>query len=135
MSLDAAGEHNLALPQRLWIYQRERFPLGRTAVLIAVFSAASISVSAHLAGRALPPWPAFLVAFIVTLVIFFQMRACDEVKDAEDDARYRPERPVPRGLVSGPVVRGPGRHSGGAGGGPAGGELLLPRSWSGPGWR
>jgi hypothetical protein len=28
------------------------------------------------------------------------LRAADEVKDGEDDARYRPERPIPRGLVS-----------------------------------
>ena len=36
----------------------------------------------------------------VALIFFFQLRACDEVKDAEDDRRYRPERPIPRGLVS-----------------------------------
>ncbi len=30
----------------LWIYQKERFPLFKTAPLLAVFSAASLSVSA-----------------------------------------------------------------------------------------
>jgi hypothetical protein len=34
------------------------------------------------------------------LTFFFQLRACDEVKDAEDDRLYRPERAIPRGLVS-----------------------------------
>ena len=86
--------------QRLWIYQRERFPLARTALLLAVFSAASINVSALLAGRALPDIGAYLVAFAVALIFLFQLRACDEVKDAEVDRRYRPERAVPRGLVS-----------------------------------
>ena len=33
------------------------------------------------------------------MAVFFQMRACDEWKDAEDDRRYRPNRPIPRGLV------------------------------------
>lgn len=94
------GETGLSLPRRLWIYQAERFPLGRTALLIAVFSAAGISASAQFAGRPLPGWPAFLLAFGVTLACFFHLRVCDEIKDAEDDARYRPERPIPRGLVS-----------------------------------
>jgi 4-hydroxybenzoate polyprenyltransferase len=84
---------------RLWIYQSERFPLLKTSVLLAVFTSASVNASAHLAERALPPIEAYLVAFFVTLVIFFQMRACDEFKDLDDDRRYRPERPIPRGLV------------------------------------
>ncbi|MFC3690672.1 UbiA family prenyltransferase [Chenggangzhangella methanolivorans] len=97
MSVDEASP---PLAKRLWIYQAERFPLAKTAPLIAVFSVASISVSAHLAGRPLPGFWAFAVAFAVTMILFFEMRACDEVKDAEDDRRFRPERPVPRGLVT-----------------------------------
>jgi hypothetical protein len=85
---------------RLWIYQAERFPVGRTALLLLVFTAASINVSAHLGGRPSPSWPSYAVAFIVVFIVFFQMRACDEIKDAEDDCRYRPERAIPRGLVS-----------------------------------
>lgn len=87
------------LAARLWIYQAERFPLGKTALLCAAFSAASVSVSAHLAGRAVPGPGVYLAAFIVTLAFFFQLRVLDEIKDAEDDARFRPERPIPRGLV------------------------------------
>lgn len=88
-----------SLPARLWTYQAERFPLGRTALLCAVFAGASLSVSAHLAGRAAPSFSAFLAAFVVTLAFFFQLRVLDEIKDKEDDARFRPERPIPRGLV------------------------------------
>lgn len=94
------SEDRLNLVQRLWIYQSERIPLGKTAILLAVFSAASINVSAFLADRALPGWGAYATAFLVSLVIFIQLRTCDEFKDAEDDRLYRPERPVPRGLVS-----------------------------------
>ncbi|WP_294622010.1 UbiA family prenyltransferase [uncultured Roseovarius sp.] len=85
---------------RLWTYQAERFPLKKTAPLLAVFSAASICVSAQLAGRELPDWRAFMVGFVVAMALFFQMRVCDEWKDAEDDRLYRPERPIPRGLIA-----------------------------------
>jgi 4-hydroxybenzoate polyprenyltransferase len=83
-----------------WTYQAERFPLAKTAPLLAVFSAASICVPAVLTGRALPGWGAFLAGFLIAMLVFFQMRVCDEYKDQEDDRRYRPERPIPRGLVS-----------------------------------
>ena len=89
-----------SLAARLWTYQAERFPLAKTATLLACFTSASINASAHLAGRPLPGWGAYAVAFLVTLILFFQLRAADEVKDGDDDAKYRPERPIPRGLVS-----------------------------------
>lgn len=88
------------LLRRLWLYQAERFPLFKTAILLAVFSSASISVSAQLAARPLPLLLTFVAIWLVTVIIFFQMRACDEWKDLEDDKRFRPERPIPSGLVS-----------------------------------
>jgi hypothetical protein len=94
------AESTLPLARRLWIYQRERFPLARTTLLVAVFASASVSVSAHLAHRGLPAWPSYAVAILTVLIFFFQLRASDEVKDAGDDAKYRPERAIPRGLVS-----------------------------------
>src|SRR4030095_16147621 len=100
MAIIAQAENSLSFLQRLWIYQAERFPLIRTAILLVVFTAASISVSAHLAHRALPGLWSFVVAACVALIFFFQMRACDEVKDHAEDCKYRPERPVPRGLVT-----------------------------------
>lgn len=84
----------------LWIYQKERFPLFKTGPLLAVFSAASLSVSAELSGRPLPGWCGYLAAFVIAMLLFFQMRVCDEYKDLEDDRLYRPDRPIPRGLVS-----------------------------------
>lgn len=89
-----------SLLARLWVYQAERFPIFRTGVLLAVFISASINASAHLAGRLSPGIGAYLVAFVVTLILFFHLRACDEIKDAEDDLCFRPERPIPRGLVT-----------------------------------
>ncbi len=88
------------LAKRLWLYQAERFPLFKTALLLGVFSCASISVSAHLSGRELPDFKVMLCVWLVTVILFFHLRACDEWKDLEDDRNFRPERPVPSGLVS-----------------------------------
>lgn len=98
--MTAKSEQENSLLKALWIYQAERFPLARTALLIAVFSAASLSVSAHLGGRPLPGIMTFIAVWLVILMLFFQMRVCDEIKDYEDDLRFRPERPIQRGLVS-----------------------------------
>ena len=87
-------------PLDLWTYQKERFPLSKTAPLLAVFSAASLCASSVLAGRPVPAPGGFLAGFLIAMLLFFQMRVCDEYKDHDDDLRYRPERPIPRGLVS-----------------------------------
>jgi hypothetical protein len=90
----------MPLAKALWLYQAERFPLLRTGLLLAVFSAASLCVSAHLGGRPLPSLSTFIAVWAIVLMLFFQMRVCDEFKDYEDDLRFRPERPIQRGLVS-----------------------------------
>lgn len=87
------------MTSRWWIYQRERFPVVGHGALIVAFSASAVALSALLRGA----WPsrrAFVVAFASAFLFFFQLRVADEFKDAEDDARYRPYRPVPRGLVT-----------------------------------
>jgi len=88
------------LAARLWTYQKERFPLAKTVPLLLAFSASSVTASAHLAGRGMPGMAAYAVAFLLVLGFFWQMRVADEHKDAETDRLYRPERPIPRGLVS-----------------------------------
>jgi 4-hydroxybenzoate polyprenyltransferase len=87
---------------RRWItYQRERFPLVAHAPLVAAFSVSAISFSALLRGQtAVPGARAAIVAFATSLLFFLQLRIADEFKDAVEDARYRPYRPVPRGLVT-----------------------------------
>lgn len=85
---------------RWWIYQRERFPLLAHAPLIAAFSSAAVCLSALLRGEPRPRVASLVCAFVTALCFFFQLRVADEFKDAEDDARHRPYRPVPRGLVT-----------------------------------
>lgn len=85
---------------RWFIYQKERFPLLAHGPLIAAFSACAVSYSSLLRGAPMPALWMFLTAFIVCLLMFLQLRIADEFKDAEEDTRWRPYRPVPRGLVS-----------------------------------
>src|SRR5688572_16434545 len=81
------------------VYQRERFPLIAHAPVVAAFSASAVCFSAMLRD-ARPNWRALVVAFVTSLLFFLQLRISDEFKDADDDARHRPYRPVPRGLVA-----------------------------------
>lgn len=86
---------------RWWTYQKERFPLLAHGPLIAAFSFCAVSYSRMLRGETgIAPWPALGVAFVTCLLFFLQLRLADEFKDHEEDSRYRPYRPVPRGLVT-----------------------------------
>jgi len=84
---------------RFWIYQKERFPIFQHGPLVAAFSSCAVAFSALLTDTS-PQWQAFIVAFITCFLFFLQLRIADEFKDAEEDAEFRPYRPVPRGLVS-----------------------------------
>src|SRR5688572_5095071 len=103
---------------RWWVYQRERFPLLAHGPLIAAFSASAVSYSALLRGETRPAAVSYVVAFLVSLGSFVQLRIADEFKDADEDARHRPYRPVPRGLVK-------LRELGAIGAVIAGGQLAL----------
>ena len=86
---------------RWWVYQQERFPLVAHGPMVVVFCLALFSFSAQ-GGLVfdLRTIALLLVAFVIVLSLFFQLRIADEFKDAEIDGRYRSHRPVPRGLVS-----------------------------------
>jgi 4-hydroxybenzoate polyprenyltransferase len=86
---------------RFWIYQAERFPVFGNGLLIAAFSFSAVSFSMLLRGA--NTWPALntvIVCFTSAFFSFLQLRFADEFKDFDEDSRYRPYRPVPRGLVT-----------------------------------
>jgi len=85
---------------RWWIYQRERFPVFAHGALIAAFSLSAVCYSALIRGATSITLAAALVAFATAFLFFLQLRIADEFKDFEDDAKFRPYRPVPRGLVT-----------------------------------
>ncbi len=100
-------EARAPLAARLWRYQSERFPLAGYAPLITVFTFASASYSraarraAGMAGaEGFIPWPVFAAGAFTALTCFGLLRVLDEHKDADTDRRFRPELPVPRGLVT-----------------------------------
>jgi 4-hydroxybenzoate polyprenyltransferase len=84
---------------RWWIYQKERFPILAHGPLIAAFSACAVAFSSMLRGAPAPGFQSYLTAFGVCILMFFQLRIADEFKDREEDACWRPYRPVPRGLI------------------------------------
>ena len=85
---------------RAWTYLQERFPLPAHGPLVFAFAGGVACASAALRGAPGPGWPAVVVASLVALGFFFQLRVADEWKDAETDRLHQPERPVPRGLVT-----------------------------------
>jgi 4-hydroxybenzoate polyprenyltransferase len=84
---------------RWWTYQKERFPIFANGLLIAAFSSCAVFYSSFLSKGALPGIDMFLVAFVTCFLFFLQLRIADEFKDADEDARFRPYRPVPSGLI------------------------------------
>lgn len=90
---------------RWWIYQRERFPVFGHGPVVLAFSASAVCFSSMLrqGGEEPAHWPrpaAIAVAFVCCLLMFLQLRIADEFKDYDEDLRFRPYRPVQRGLVT-----------------------------------
>jgi len=82
-----------------WVYQKERFPFIAHGPLILAFSASAVCFSSLL-REGTPSIQSLLAAFSSSFLFFLQLRIADEFKDFEEDSRYRPYRPVPRGLVT-----------------------------------
>ena len=86
---------------RWWTYQRERFPVFAHGPLVLAFSSSAVCFSHLLRGQTdWPDWRGWCVAFATCLLFFLGLRIADEFKDFEEDSRYRPYRPVQRGLVT-----------------------------------
>ena len=87
--------------QRFYIYQKERFPILGHGLLVASFSFSAIAYSRICRGvTGFVDWKTYGVGIFTTITLFLLVRIFDEHKDAEDDALYRKDLPVPRGLVT-----------------------------------
>ncbi len=87
--------------KRFYIYQKERFPFLVHGLLVLAFSFSAVSYSRICRGaEGFIPLQTFAVGAIIAITLFLLVRIFDEHKDAEDDALYRKELPVPRGLIS-----------------------------------
>ena len=96
-----AGENNAHFLKRLYIYQKERFPILGHGLLVASFSFSAIAYSRICRGaEGFVDWKTFIIGIVTTISLFLLVRIFDEFKDADDDAKYRRELAVPRGLIS-----------------------------------
>jgi hypothetical protein len=94
-------ENNAPFWRRLLIYQKERFPILGHGLLVATFSFSAVSYSRICRGATGFISPGiFATGIFTTVSLFLLVRIFDEFKDAEDDAQYRKELAVPRGLIS-----------------------------------
>ena len=94
-------ENTYSLFKRLWIYQKERFPLLGNGVMITAFTFSAVSYSRICRNQeGFINLSDFLIGIFATITLFLLVRIFDEFKDKEDDAKYRTYLPVPRGLVS-----------------------------------
>ncbi len=101
MSTSDPHQKRRPLLKRLWEYQAERFPVFRHGLLIVTFTFSAASYSRICRGAdGFVSATEFVVGAITAFLLFLLLRLFDEFKDAEEDARFRPYRPVPRGLVS-----------------------------------
>ena len=99
--MNTSLQNNRSLTYRLWVYQKERFPILGHGVLIAVFSASAMAYSSLCRNDiAWVNWIDFLCGFFICWSFFLLVRLFDEFKDEKEDAQYRSHLPVPRGLVS-----------------------------------
>lgn len=96
-----ADENNAPFLKRLYIYQKERFPILGHGILVAAFSFSAVSYSRICRGtEGFISTEIFGIGIFTTISLFLLVRIFDEFKDAKDDARYRKELAVPRGLIS-----------------------------------
>jgi 4-hydroxybenzoate polyprenyltransferase len=98
---DDAPQARAPLRRRFLAYQAERFPLLGLAPLVTLFAFSSAAYSRR--ARGAPGFVdarVFAVGAFTAVTIFFLLRVLDEHKDASSDLRFRPELPVPRGLIS-----------------------------------
>src|SRR5512138_2423878 len=99
--MESARNAEVSFARRWQIYFSERFPPLQHGTLITAFVIGAQAYSARLHDHPhFPGLASILCAILVTFLLFLQLRILDEFKDFEDDARWRPYRPVPRGIVT-----------------------------------
>ena len=91
--------------KKWYTYQKERFPIliygtyMLTVVLSVFFVTNYFKYQSNFTQDKLE-WIRIIPMFAVAFLQFLMIRIVDEFKDYEEDCKFRPYRPVPRGLVS-----------------------------------
>jgi hypothetical protein len=83
-----------SLVRRVWVFQNERIPI----IAIFIISLAVVVAIARANDRL--DWRLVIIASLINLFYFLQIRLADEPKDFEHDNKYYSNRPVQRGVIT-----------------------------------
>ena len=84
--------------KKWYTYQKERFPVATYGLYILCLSFAAFFYNTKMLEIE-SNVGVFITMFVVAFLQFLMVRIIDEFKDYEEDKKYRPYRPVPRGLI------------------------------------
>ena len=84
--------------KKWYTYQKERFPIATYGLYILCLSFAAFFYNTKMLEIE-SNVGVFITMFVVAFLQFLMVRIIDEFKDYEEDKKYRPYRPVPRGLI------------------------------------
>lgn len=84
--------------KKWYTYQKERFPVATYGLYILCLSFAAFFYNTKMLETE-SNVVVFITMFVVAFLQFLMVRIIDEFKDYEEDKKYRPYRPVPRGLI------------------------------------
>lgn len=91
--------------KKWYTYQKERFPILMYGLYIFAITFATYCFASFLhvnlnGGIFKIEWKIFFAMFSCAFLQFLMVRIIDEFKDYDEDCKYRPYRPVPRGLIT-----------------------------------
>ena len=84
--------------KKWYTYQKERFPVLVYGLYILCLTFATFFYNTKMLEIE-SSVGVFIVMFVVAFLQFLMVRIIDEFKDYDEDKKYRPYRPVPRGLI------------------------------------
>lgn len=84
--------------KKWYTYQKERFPVLVYGLYILCLTVATFFYNTKMLELE-SSVGIFIVMFVVAFLQFLMVRIIDEFKDYDEDKKYRPYRPVPRGLI------------------------------------
>ena len=98
--MEEKKEQKMNFFKRWYTYQKERFPVVIYGLYIFSIVFAIFCYSNYIECVDKPNFILLIPMFVFAFLQFLMVRIVDEFKDYEDDSKYRPYRPVPRGLIT-----------------------------------
>lgn len=93
-------EKKIGFFKKWYTYQKERFPVGVYGLYIFCIVFAVFCYCNYMNKVEDIKYWLLIPMFVFSFLQFLMVRIVDEFKDFEEDSKYRPYRPVPRGLVT-----------------------------------